>query len=68
MNLGSVFRRDGRYEMDVERHIAAGNRVNGFLAVRCIDETAKRQHSCAKCSVGTDLLYGSETWVFFLIF
>ena len=23
---------DGRYEMDVERHIAAGKRVNGALA------------------------------------
>ena len=30
--LGSMFSRDGRYEMDVERRIAAGNGVNGVLA------------------------------------
>ena len=30
--LGSMFSRDGRYEMYVERRIAAGNRVNGALA------------------------------------
>ena len=30
--LGSMFSRDVRYEMDVERHIAGGNRVNGALA------------------------------------
>ena len=29
---------DGRYEMDVERRIVAGNRVNGALAA---------QHSCS---------------------
>ena len=47
-----MFSRDSRYEKDVERRIATGNRVND-------DETAKRQHNnCAfrrtKCSVGTD--------------
>ena len=42
--LGNMVSRDGRYKMDVERRIATGNRVNGALA---IDETAKRQHSCA---------------------
>ena len=32
--LGSMFSRDGRYEMDVERRIAAGNSErNGALAV-----------------------------------
>ena len=30
--LESTFRRDGIYEMDVERLIAAGNKVNGALA------------------------------------
>ena len=30
--LGSMFSRDGRYDMDVERRIAAGSRVNGALA------------------------------------
>ena len=30
--LGSMFSRDGRYEMDAERRIAAGNWVNGALA------------------------------------
>ena len=30
--LGSMFSRNGRYEMDVERCIAAGNKVNGALA------------------------------------
>ena len=30
--LGSMFSRDGRYEMDVEKRIAAGNRVKGALA------------------------------------
>ena len=39
-------------EMDAERCIAAGNRVN------CIDETAKRQHSCRFGRTQN----GSETW------
>ena len=30
--LGSMFSKDGRDEMDAERCIAAGNRVNGGLA------------------------------------
>ena len=29
VHLGSMFSRDGRYEKDVERRIAASNRVNG---------------------------------------
>ena len=42
--LGSMFSRDGRYEMDVERRIAAGNRVNGALSalMRTTLCTAKR--------------------------
>ena len=30
--LGSMLSRDGRYDMDVGRRIAAGNKVNGALA------------------------------------
>ena len=30
--LGSMFSRDGRYDMDAERRIAAGNKINGALA------------------------------------
>ena len=30
--LGSMFSRDGRYEMDAERRVAAGNKVNAALA------------------------------------
>ena len=30
--LGSMFSRDERYEMNVERRIATGNRVNGAIA------------------------------------
>ena len=31
MVLGSMFSKDGRYDMDVERSITAGNKVNGAL-------------------------------------
>ena len=44
--LGSMFSRNGRYEMDAERRIAAGNRANG--ALRTFDRT--------QCSVGTDAI------------
>ena len=30
--LGSMFSRDGRYDMDAEKHIAANNRINDVLA------------------------------------
>ena len=30
--LGRIFSRNGRYEMDTQRHIAAGNKMNGALA------------------------------------
>ena len=60
--LGSVFSRDGRYEMNVERRITVGNRVKGALA-----ETAKRQYSCTFGRTQFVLvrtpLYGNETWV-----
>ena len=32
-----MFRRDGRYEMDVERRIAAGNKVNIECLIYYID-------------------------------
>ena len=43
--LGSMFCRDGRYEMEVERRIAAGKRANGPLAA-----LMRRQ-----CSVSSDV-------------
>ena len=55
-----MFSRDGRYEMDLERRIAAGNRVNGDLAAlmrRRNVLTFDRTKSVLW------LLYGSETWV-----
>ena len=42
--LGSMFSRDGRYEMDVERRIAAGNRVNGALAALMRRRPSKTQY------------------------
>ena len=63
--LGNMFSRDGRYEMDVERRIAADNRVNGALAVlmrRRNISTAARLAVYNAMLVPT-LLYGSETWV-----
>ena len=62
--LGSMFSRDGRYEMDVERRIAAG-KVNGALAAlmrRRNVSTAARLAVHNAVSVPT-LLYGSETWI-----
>ena len=63
--FGSMFSRDGKYEMDVERRIAAGNRVNGALAAlmrRRNVSTAARLAVHNAVLVPT-LLYGSETWV-----
>ena len=51
MYLGSIFSRDGRYEMDVEMRIAAGNRVNGALAACSMHDKMKRR---TQCSFGTD--------------
>ena len=50
--LRSTFSRDGRYEMDVERRIAAGNA-----------STVARLTVHNAVLVPT-LLYGSETWIF----
>ena len=62
--LGSMFSRDGRYEMHVERRIAAGNKVNGALAAlmrRRNVSTAARLAVHNAVLVPT-LLYGIETW------
>ena len=63
--LGSMFSRDGRYEIDTERRIAAGNRANGALAA-----LMRRQNvSTAVYLVVHNtvlvptLLYSSEMWV-----
>ena len=59
-----MFSRDGRYEIDVERGIAAGNRVNGALTA-----LMRRRISTAACLAVHNavlvptLLYGSENWV-----
>ena len=50
-----MFSRDERYEMDVERRIAAGNTVNGALTA-----LMRRQNVSTfgrtQCSVGTDVV------------
>ena len=63
--LGSMFSRDGRYEMDVERRIAADNRVNGALAVlmRWRNVTTAARLAVYNAVLVPTLLYGSETWV-----
>ena len=63
--LRSMFSRDGRYEMDVEWRIAAGNKVKGAVAAlmrRRNVSTAARLAVHNAVLVPT-LLYGSETWV-----
>ena len=63
--LGRLFSRDGKYEMDVERRIAAGNRVNGALAAlmrRRNVSTAARLAVHNAVLVPT-LLNDSKTWV-----
>ena len=47
-----MFSRDGRYEIDVERRIVAGNRVNEALAALIAVHNAV---------LVPTLLYGSET-------
>ena len=62
--LGSMFSRDGRYEMHVERRIATGNRVKGALAALMGQQnvsTAARLAVHNAVLVPT-LLYGIETW------
>ena len=63
--LRSMLSRDGRYEMDVERRIVAGNRVNGALPAlmrRRKVSTAARLAVHNAVLVPT-LLYGSETTI-----
>ena len=59
--LESMLSRDGRYEMDAERRIVTGNKVNGALAA-----LMRRQNvsTAARLAVrNAMLLYVSETWV-----
>ena len=62
---GSMFSRDGRYEMDVERRIAAGNKVNGALAalMRRRNVITAARLAVHNAVLVPTLLYGSETWV-----
>ena len=63
--LGSMFSRDGKYEIDTKMRIAAGNRVRGALAafmIRRYVSTATRL-AVHNAVLVTTLLYGSETWV-----
>ena len=61
--LGSKFSRDQRYEMDVERRIAAGNRVNGALAalMRRRNVSTAAHLAVHNAVMVPTLLYGSET-------
>ena len=63
--LGNIFCGDGGYEIDVERRIAAGNRVNRALAAlmrrRNISTTALL--AVHNAVLVPTLLYGSETWI-----
>ena len=63
--LGSMFSRNGRHEMDAERLIAAGNRVNGaFTALtRRRNVSTSTRLALHNSVLVTTLLYGSETWV-----
>ena len=63
--LGIMFSRDGRYEMDVERRIAAGNKVNGALAalMRRRNVSTAAHLAVPNAVLVPRLLYGSETWV-----
>ena len=63
--LGSMFSRDGRYEMDVESRIAAGNKVNGTLAalMRRQNVSIAARLTVHYTVLVPSLLYGSETWV-----
>ena len=62
--LGSMFSRDGRYEMDVERRIAAGNKVNGALAALMRRRNVRTAAHLAvqNAVLVPTLLYGGE-WV-----
>ena len=56
-----MFSRNGLYEIDAERHIAAGNRVNGALAALM---RRRNVSTAARFAVhNAVLLYDGETWV-----
>ena len=61
-----MFSRDGRYEMDEERRIAAGNKVNGALAalMRRRNVSIAVRLAVHNAELVPTLLYDSETWVF----
>ena len=61
----SKFSRNGRYEMNVERRIAAGNRVNDTLAalMRLQIVSAAARLGAHNAVLILVLLYGSEMWV-----
>ena len=60
-----MFSRDGKYEMDVERRIAAGNRVNGALAafMRRRNISTVGRLVIHNAVLVTTLLYGSKMWI-----
>ena len=63
--MGYMFSRDGRYGMDVDRLIAAGNRVNRVLTalIRRRNVSTAARLAVHNAVLVTTLLYGSETWV-----
>ena len=63
--FGSMFSRDGRYEMDVERRIAADNKVSGALAalMRRRNVSTAARLAVHNAVLVPSLLYGSETWI-----
>ena len=63
--LGSMFSRDGRYEMDVEKRIAAGIRVKGALAalMRRRNVSTVAGWTVHNAVLVSTLLYGSKTWI-----
>ena len=68
--LGSMFGRDKRYEMDVERRTAAGDRINRALAAlmrrRNVSEVSLFGRTKYAVLVPT-LLYGSDKKAFILL-
>ena len=60
-----MFSSDGRYEMEVERRIAADNRVKGALAalMRRRNVSTAARLAVHNAELIRTLLYGSETWV-----
>ena len=63
--LGSMFIKNGRYELDVERRTAAGNRFNGALAalMKRRNVTTAARLAVHNAVLVPTLLYSSESWV-----